>query len=113
MNAPDVTKPDQPPEGMPPSRLPPYSVLIFGAFVLMAVAVMYVWSHIHMTALEYQVAAELNRKEMILEEQRRLKVELATLKAPHRIEAIARDKLKMTAPTLNQVVTLKTQGQTP
>ena len=113
MSTSDVTNPDQPTDGKAPSRMPTYSVLIFGAFVLMAVAVLYVWSHIHMTALEYQVAAELNRKETLMEEQRRLKVELATLKSPHRIEAIARDKLQMTTPTLNQVVTMKTQVQTP
>ena len=75
-----------------------YSVFLFVAFVLMAVAIAYVWSHIQMTRLEYRVAEEMTLKEQLLEEQRRLKLELATLKSPHRIESIAKASLHMTQP---------------
>jgi len=84
-----------------------YSSFLFVTFVLMAVALIYVWSHIHMTELEYQIAAESSRKEQLLEEQRRLKVEFATLKSPQRIEAIAREKLQMTYPERDQVIRVK------
>jgi cell division protein FtsL len=84
-----------------------YSTWIFIASVLMAVALLYVWSHIHMTELEYQVAQELGSKERLLEEQAKLKVELATLKSPRRIETIAREKLQMTYPGREQVILLK------
>jgi len=40
----------------------------------------------------------------LLEEQQKLKVELATLKSPQRIEAIAREKLQMTYPEQGQVI---------
>ena len=73
----------------------------------MAVALLYVWSHIHMTELEYQIARELNNREQIAEEQTKLKVELATLKSPRRIETIAREKLQMTYPERTQVIILK------
>jgi cell division protein FtsL len=73
----------------------------------MAVALLYVWSHIHMTELEYQVARELSSREQITEEQTKLKIELATLKSPQRIETIAREKLQMTYPEREQVIMLK------
>ncbi len=84
-----------------------YSSFLFVMFVLMAVALIYVWSHIHMTELEYQIAAETSRKEQIMEEQRKLKVEYATLKSPQRIETIAREKLQMTYPERDQVILVK------
>ena len=84
-----------------------YSTWIFIATVLMAVALLYVWSHIHMTELEYRIARELSNQEQIEEEQRKLKVELATLKSPQRIETIAREKLQMTYPERQQVIILK------
>lgn len=83
-----------------------YSPFIFVTLVLMAVALVYVWSHIRMTELEYMVAEEMSRKENLLEEQRKLNVEIATLKSPQRIEAIAKDKLQMSYPARDQVILL-------
>lgn len=84
-----------------------YSTWIFVASVMMAVTLLYVWSHIHMTELEYQIARELSSREQITEEQTKLKVELATLRSPQRIESIAREKLQMTYPDRKQVIVLK------
>jgi len=84
-----------------------YSPFIFVTLVLMAVALVYVWSHIRMTELEYLVAEEMSIKEKLLEEQRKLKVEIATLKSPQRLEAIAKEKLHMAYPTRDQVIILK------
>ena len=84
-----------------------YSLWIFIAAILMIVLLIYVWSHIHMTELEYQIARELSSREQLTEEQAKLKVELATLKAPQRIETIARDKLQMVYPGREQVILLK------
>lgn len=84
-----------------------YSTWIFIASVLLAVALIYVWSHIHMTELEYQIAQELSSREQLAEEQAKLKVELATLKSPQRIETIAREQLQMTYPGREQVILLK------
>jgi cell division protein FtsL len=83
-----------------------YSNFIFVTLVLMAVALFYVWSHIRMTELEYMVAAEMSIKEKLVEEQTKLKVEIATLKSPQRLEAIAREQLQMTYPTRDQVIIL-------
>ena len=84
-----------------------YSTWIFIASVLRAVTLIYVWSHLHMTELEYQIARELSGRERLTEEQAKLKVELATLKSPQRIETIAREKLSMVYPDREQVISIK------
>jgi cell division protein FtsL len=87
-----------------------YSPFIFIAVIIMAVAIVYVWSHNYMTALEYRVASEISKKENLLEEQKKLRVELATMKSPQRIASIAMEKLQMTYPDREQVVFIKEQG---
>jgi len=84
-----------------------YSTVILIFFALMAVALLYVWSHTHMTELEYQVAREISIKEKLLDDQRKLKVEQATLRSSQRIEAIAKEKLGMSYPEREQVIILK------
>jgi cell division protein FtsL len=83
----------------------------------MAVALLYVWSHIRMTELEYKVAEEMTIKEKLIEEQNKLKVEIATLKSPQRIENIAKEKLQMIYPTRDQYIILNnddsTKGEVP
>jgi len=106
MQAVEVLKHAVRPQEHAPGRIG-YSTWIFIASVLMAVALLYVWSHIHMTELEYQIARELSSREQITEEQTKLKVELATLRSPRRIETIAREKLQMTYPERTQVIVLK------
>ncbi len=88
-----------------------YPTFIVVALVLMFVAVIYVGSHIRMTKLEYEIAATLNAKGNLLEEQKKLKLELAMLKAPQRIEDIARNKLQMCYPDAEQVIVLKKTGK--
>jgi len=107
MQAVEVLKQRVHPEEEDASGRISHSTWIFIASVLMAVALLYVWSHIHMTELEYQIARELNSREQIMEEQMKLKVELATLRSPRRIETIAREKLQMTYPERKQVIVLK------
>jgi len=84
-----------------------YSIYIVAALALMSVLLCYVASHIQMTKLEYQIAEEISRKERLMDEQKKLKVEIATLKSPQRIAAIAREKLQMTHPDKDQVIMIK------
>ena len=88
-----------------------YPTFIVFALVLMFVALVYVGSHIRMTELEYNIAAELNAQEQQLEEQKKLKLEYAMLKSPQRIESIVRSKLQMSYPDNEQVIVLKQSGK--
>jgi len=83
-----------------------YFSWLFSSAILMAVALLYVWSHIYMTELEYQVARELSIQQELVVERDKLKMELATLRAPGRIEAIALGKLQMTYPEREQVIVI-------
>lgn len=88
-----------------------YPTFIVVAIVLMFVALIYVGSHIHMTELEYKIAAELSAHEQMMEEQKKLKLEYAMLKSPQRIEGIARGRLQMSYPERDQIIVLKNSGE--
>ena len=76
----------------------------FIASILVAMVLLYGWCHINMRELEHQVAPELSSREHITEEQRKVKIELATLKSPQRIETIARERLQMISPARKQLI---------
>ncbi|MCD6487083.1 MAG: cell division protein FtsL [Syntrophobacterales bacterium] len=81
--------------------------LILIALIFMAVALVYVWFRISITKIDYRIAEEMHRGDTLMEENRKLKIEVATLKSPHRIESIARTKLGMCYPERDQVIFLK------
>jgi cell division protein FtsL len=83
------------------------SRLIAVALLFMATALIYVWFRISITNLDYGIAGEMHRRDTLLEENRKLKVEIATLKSPRRIEAIAQAKLGMRYPERDQVIFLR------
>ncbi len=72
----------------------------------MVIALVYVWFHVNITKLNYEIAREIDIRDSLIEESRRLRVELETLKSPHRIETIASSKLKMSYPESKQVIFL-------
>ena len=74
---------------------------------VMLIPLFYVWPHIRMTELEYQVAEEMSVRRRLLEEREKLKIEYATLKSPQRIESLAKEKLQMTYPERDQMINLK------
>ncbi len=84
-----------------------FSSLIAAFLILLAAVLAYVWSHIHFTELKYSIARDVSVQERLIGENRKLKVEIATLKSPQRIEAIARDRLGMQLPEREQVIFLK------
>ncbi len=88
-----------------------YPTFIVVALVLMFVALIYVGLHIRMTRMEYDIAAELSARELLLEEQKKLKLEMAMLKSPQRIEDIAKNRLQMFYPEAQQVIMIKQTGK--
>lgn len=82
---------------------------IFVAFLFMAVFLLYVWSHVNMTRLEYRIAEAVETQAALLEEQKRLKLEIARLKSPRRISAIAQEKLGLGPPSQDQIILMKSK----
>jgi cell division protein FtsL len=76
-------------------------------FVVTAVSVFHVWSRVKVMDLSLKVGElrrELKEQE---QEQGRLKLEVASLKMPARIETLAKGELGMSLPTEQQVVQVK------
>lgn len=81
---------------------------MIGVIVMVtAVSVFHVWSRVKVMDLNLQVGElrrELKEQE---QEQGRLKLEVASLKMPARIETLAKGELGMSLPTEQQVVQAK------
>jgi cell division protein FtsL len=72
--------------------------------LLAAVGVFHVWSHTRVTAAGYRLGELQRRQEALRAERNKLEVEVATLRAPGRLEAFARARLKMAPPAPGAVV---------
>jgi cell division protein FtsL len=83
----------------------PYLTLVM--VLLTLVSVFHVWSRVEVIDLSLKISdsARLSKEEE--QENQRLKVEVASLKAPARIESLAKMQLGMALPTDQQVVLVK------
>ena len=75
--------------------------------ILMMSFFMFVWTRICVLNTGYQISEAIKTQESYLQENRKLKIERASLTAPSRIEKFAKNKLGMVTPQNNQVVVLK------
>ena len=78
------------------------AALLVGA--LAAVGVFHVWSHTRVTAAGYRLGELQRAQEVLRAERNRLEVEVATLRAPGRLEGYARARLGMAPPAPGAVV---------
>jgi len=75
--------------------------------VLTAVSIFHVWSRVRIIELNLQQGEALRNFRELTQEQNRLKLEVASLKTPARIEAVARQELGLDLPTNQQVVNVR------
>jgi cell division protein FtsL len=87
------------------SELFPYLMIFM--VLLTVVSVFHVWSRVKLVDLNLQVGELRRELKEQQQEQGRLRLEAASLKAPTRIEALAKGELGMTLPTEQQVVVIK------
>ncbi len=73
-----------------------------------AVGIFHVWSHTRVTAAGYRLGELQRAQEALRAERNRLEVEVATLRAPGRLEAFARARLGMAPPAAGAVVAGRT-----
>ena len=82
-------------------------VTVFLLCLFMGSSIGYVWSNFEGTRLGYDLS-ELKKEEMRLREKNlELKVELATLRSPQRLEEVAMKDLGMAHPNPEQIVNLQ------
>lgn len=80
---------------------------IFMLFLFMGSSIGYVWSNFQSTRIGYDLS-QLKREEMKLrEENQRLRLELAILKSPQRLETQAIERLGLRQPTPEQIIVLQ------
>lgn len=86
-------------------QLFPYLLVVL--VLLTLVSVFHVWSRVRVIDLNLEIAATTKVLKDAQEEQNRLKLEVASLKTPARIEALAKGDLGMALPTDQQLVVVK------
>ena len=88
-------------------RLREMARLIGLGALLAAAALFYAWQHFAYLQLRYQVESLKSDRSQAAELNQQLRLEVAGLRAPSRIDAIARQQLRLTAPVAGQVAPLE------
>lgn len=83
----------------------PYLMVVM--VLLTLVSIFHVWSRVKVIDMNLQVAAMTREIKEQEQEQNRLKLEVASLRTPARIETLAKGELGMALPTDQQVVVVK------
>jgi len=85
--------------------------LIFMALVLavvfIACSLFYVWSHHQIIALGYETSQANREEQELLQENKKLRLKLAALKAPSRIERMASQELGLVNPKKEQLIIVR------
>jgi cell division protein FtsL len=67
----------------------------------------YVWSRIQVIRLGYEISSALKEEKALTEVNKRLRLEIATLKSYARIEKFAVEELRMAKPKPEQVIVIR------
>jgi cell division protein FtsL len=84
------------------------AVLVFGA--LASAGLFHTWQRVEAIRLAYRVGEVTAEHRTLLRHNEHLRLEVATLKAPARIERLAREDLGMAPPRPSQVVVIRESG---
>ena len=92
-------------------RLRPPKKTMTGLWIVLMVlffveALFYAWCRVQCVNAGYGIDKENSRHQVLLKERNTLRIELARLKSPERIETIARTRLGMVMPDVQQTVIL-------
>ncbi len=89
------------------NRMEVFKFLMVFMVLLTVVSVFHVWSRYRLTELNLQISETSRLLKDAEQEQKRLRLESASLKSPARIETIAKNELGMALPTEQQVIQVK------
>lgn len=86
----------------------PRQLLLIGclALGLVGVALLHVWLRLQVVHMGYVLSTTSKLQNQLEQENRELKVELATLTSPDRLEAMSRRRLGLRPPEKGQVIVL-------
>ena len=86
------------------SDLSVLTLAVLLAAPVVAAAVFYVWTHVATVHRGYELSAADDVHQALLEENRGLRIEVAALKRPDRLERLARERYRLRRPTKSQVI---------
>lgn len=90
--------------GIKLNLLPPFTFLLL---FLIGGSLFYVWSRIQVIQLGYEISNALKVERTLTEENKKLRLEIATLKSYARIEKVAVEELRMAKPKPEQVIVIR------
>ncbi len=84
-------------------------LLLFTFLMLLFIggSLFYVWSRIQVIQLGYEISNALKEERALTETNKKLKLEIATLKSYARIEKVAVEQLRMVKPKPEQVIVIR------
>jgi cell division protein FtsL len=82
-----------------------YTGITLGVFILLVMA--YLWLHFQIVHISYDMARAQNQKKELTETNKKLRIQVANLKSPERIEQIAMTRLGLRPPGKGQVEIIK------
>lgn len=82
---------------------PTVSAIMMAVPVVLA-ALFYVWTHVASVRLGYEISRAGEEHRALIEENRALRVELASLKDPKRLAALATEKYRLGPPSSSQII---------
>jgi cell division protein FtsL len=87
----------------------PNLLLLFTLFLfcLIGGSLFYVWSRIQVIQLGYEISDSVKAERALMEDNKKLRVEIATLKSYGRIEKLAVEELRMAKPKPDQVIVIR------
>ena len=65
------------------------------------------WSHIRVVNIGYEISQANKERKQLLQLNKKLKLEIATLKSLHHVEGIAKRDLRLRSPEKHQLVIIK------
>jgi cell division protein FtsL len=84
-------------------------LLLFTLLLLFLIggSLFYVWSRIQVIQLGYEISNTMKEERALTEDNKKLRVEIATLKSYARIEKLAVEELRMAKPKPDQVIVIR------
>jgi len=85
------------------------NVLLFTLPMLFLIvsSLFFVWSRIQVIQLGYEISNALKERRALVETNKKLRIEIATLKSYARIERLATEELGMSKPRPDQVIVIR------
>jgi cell division protein FtsL len=82
-------------------------VALVVALVFIGCSLFYVWSHHQIIALGYETSQFTQEEQELLQANKKLRLELAALKSPGRIERMALQELGLVSPQREQLIIVR------